>query len=219
MIIHKENDFVICQKPAGISSQKAKDGKTSMIELVANELGIPKESVYPIHRLDNAVGGTMIYAVTKDGARKLSQIVAENKMKKRYLAVICAIPEEKEAVLCDLLFKDSSKNKSYVVKRMRKGVKKASLEYKTLKTAEHDGKSYSLIDVLLHTGRTHQIRVQFASRKMPLAGDRKYGSGKDGFELGLWSHCLEFENPFDNSKLLEFKTEPDWNKMPWMLFK
>lgn len=219
MIIHKEKHFAICQKPTGISSQKSSDGKESMIELVAKTLNISENDVHPIHRLDNPVGGTMVYATSKEGARELGKLVSENKMQKRYLAVICGVPEEKSGVLCDLLFKDSSKNKSYVVKRMRKGVKKASLEYKSLAVKEYEGNMYTLVEVLLHTGRTHQIRVQFASRKMPLTGDRRYGSGKDNLPLGLWCYSLDFDNPFQRNNAVHYESMPDMEKLPWSLFE
>ncbi len=219
MIIHTEKNFIICKKHPGISSQKASDGKKDMIDLISEELGLKADSVYPIHRLDNPVGGTMVYAVTKEGASKLSKAVSENKIQKRYLAVLCSVPEEKEGVLKDLLFKDSSKNKTYVVKRMRKGVKEASLEYKILSVAEYMGKTYALAEILLHTGRTHQIRIQFASRKMPLAGDRRYGSGKDDLPLGLWSYSLDFDNPFNQNQSEHYETLPDKEKLPWSIFK
>ena len=217
MIIHKEKNFVICQKKAGISSQITGDGKENMIELIAKELGVNPQQVHPVHRLDNPVGGTMVYAITKEGASLLGKTLSDNRMQKRYLAVICGNPQESEATLTDLLFKDSSKNKSYVVKRMRKGVKKASLEYKVLATADYNGNTYSLLQILLHTGRTHQIRVQFASRKMPLTGDRRYGSGKDSMPLGLWSKSLEFQNPF-TKEAVYFETEPPKDELPWKLF-
>ena len=218
MIIHKEKHFAICQKPTGISSQKSSDGKESMIELIAKELNIEETSVHPIHRLDNPVGGTMVYGTSKEGARELGKLVSENKMQKRYLAVIWGKPQEENGTFCDLLFKDTGKNKSFVVKRMRKGVKKASLEYKVLATKEYEGNSLSLVEVLLHTGRTHQIRVQFASRKMPLTGDRRYGSGKDSLPLGLWCYSLDFDNPFRGNNAVHYESLPDMEKMPWSIF-
>lgn len=218
MIIHKEKNFVICTKAPGVSSQASSDGKKTMIDLIATDLGISPADVHPVHRLDNPVGGTMVYAITKEGAGKLGKLASENRMQKHYLAVICGNPPDKEGIFKDLLFKDSSKNKSYVVKRMRKGVKEASLEYQTLATAEYEGNTYSLVKILLHTGRTHQIRVQFASRKMPLVGDRRYGSGKDGMPLGLWSFSLDFANPFDDNKEVHYETLPDKNNLPWSIF-
>ena len=214
-IIHKDKNFVICKKPIGVHSQKA-DGK-NMLTLLSDTLKIPETEIYPIHRLDNLVGGTMVYATSKDGARKLSTIVSNNEMQKTYLAVIHGKPEKDCDTLKDLLFKDSSKNKSFVVRRMRKGVKEASLEYTVLKTHEHDGNQLSLVKILLHTGRTHQIRVQFSSRGFPLAGDRRYGSGKDNCSVALHSYSLEFTNPFTNKKEL-YTADPDWSTYPWNLF-
>ena len=108
----------------------------------------------------------------------------------------------------DLLFKDSSKNKVFVVKKERKGVKKASLEYEVLNTAEFENDIYSVVRILLHTGRTHQIRVQFASRKMPLVGDRKYGARDSFKEIGLWSYRLSFTHP-KTKESLTFKADPE----------
>jgi 23S rRNA pseudouridine1911/1915/1917 synthase len=213
-IIHTDKDFVICEKAIGISSQNTTDGKENMPSLIAKELNIDAQSIYPVHRLDNMVGGTMVYALNRKSAGFLSREITENRMKKTYLAIVHGCPEEKEGVYKDLLFKDSTKNKSFVVKNMRKGVKEASLEYEVLK--ERDG--FSLVKILLHTGRTHQIRVQFASRKMPLLGDRRYGSGKDNCSVALWSHSLEFKH-MENSNNLTFTLEPDWDSYPWNLFK
>ncbi len=217
-IIHTDKDFVICKKATGISSQYTTDGKENMPSLIAKTLNLDIESVYPVHRLDNIVGGTMVYALNRKSAAYLSREISENRMKKTYLAVIHGCPEEREGTYKDLLFKDSSKNKSFVVKKLRKGVKEASLEYEVLKTVEKDDDMFSLVKILLHTGRTHQIRVQFASRKMPLLGDRRYGSGKDNCNVALWSHLLEFAQ-LENGNNLNYTSDPDWNSFPWNLFK
>ena len=130
---------------------------------------------------------------------------------KTYLAVAEGIPAEQEGRFEDLLFKDSRKNKSYVVKRERKGVRKVSLDYRVL--AEADGKS--LVKVRLNTGRSHQIRVQFASRKMPLAGDGKYGSRDNRCTVALWSAEIEFSF---NKEKYTFESKPDFAAYPWNLF-
>jgi len=118
------------------------------------------------------------------------------------------------------LFKDSSKNKSYVVKRMRKGVKDAKLDYKVLGTTEINGSVVSLVHICLHTGRTHQIRVQFSSRKMPLLGDKKYGGGNYDCSLALWSYKMSFDDPY-SGKNQTLTMPPDdvfpWNKFTWSL--
>jgi len=216
MIIFKSENYIVCQKIVGVSSQKTDEGK-DMPTLIHTETGLETDSIYPIHRLDNAVGGTILYATNRLSASKLSTLVAEGKITKEYLAVIHGKPNENSAVLEDLLFKDSAKNKSYVVHRMRKGVKNASLEYKVLSTVTHNGNEVSLVHIKLHTGRTHQIRVQFSSRKMPLIGDRRYGSGKDNCGVALWSHKLEFVSPFDNTPQ-RHTSYPDTNTFPWNLF-
>ena len=216
-IIHKDKNFIICKKPVGVQSQQALDGSKSMIELIAEELGVSESEVYPIHRLDRQVSGIMIYAIGKASAGKLSRIVSENQMQKRYLAIIHGRPDNDKGIFKDLLFKDSAKNKSYVVKRMRKGVKEASLEYEVIDSAELNEDKISLVKILLHTGRTHQIRVQFASRGMPLLGDRRYGSGRDNCNPALYSHSLEFINPFNNSREM-FSSEPDYKEAPWNIF-
>ena len=155
----------------------------------------------------------MVYARTKEAAGKLSALVSGGRLEKTYLAVISGCPEEKEGRFKDLLFKDSSKNKSYVVKRMRKGVKEAELNYEVLE--KRDG--LTLIRVKLLTGRSHQIRLQFASRHMPLAGDSKYGSRIKSCPIALWSERLGFVHPFEK-KPAEFSALPP-EDFPWDRFE
>lgn len=206
-ILFENADFLACIKPVGVPSQC--DGAEDMVKLLKGQTG---SEIYPVHRLDTAVGGTMIFAKNKKSAAYLSKEIAEKRFVKTYLAVIEGCPEEKEGRLEDLLFKDKRKNKSYVVKRERKGVRRASLDYRAID--EENGKS--LVTVTLNTGRSHQIRVQFASRKMPLAGDGKYGSRDNRCEVALWSHAVEFN--FD-SRDFSFKSVPDIDIYPWNMFK
>ncbi len=215
-IIHQSKNYIVCQKPVGVSSQKDTN-KKDMTELISEALRIPIDSVYPVHRLDNLVGGTMVYAISAEGAAGLGRLVSENRVSKQYLAVVHGCPEEQSGIFEDLLFKDTKRSKSYVVKRMRKGVKTAKLEYTVLQTVKTDTGDMSLVQIKLHTGRTHQIRVQFSSRKMPLVGDRRYGSGKDGCNVALWSHRLDFVSPFE-MMAVTYCTMPDINTYPWNLF-
>ncbi len=166
---------------------------------------------YPVHRLDRETGRVMVFAKTSKAAAELSMQIQQNKFKKRYFAVVKGVPEEKSGTLKDLLFRDKQKNKTFTVKRMRKGVRNASLEYEVI--GEADG--YSLLDILLHTGRTHQIRVQFSSRKLPLYGDGKYGGGAGN--LALFARSLEFYHPVSGEKLY-FSTKPDTSSEPWNKF-
>lgn len=186
-ILYSDDYIVVCIKPVGILSQADSNGQKSMITELSALYGC---EIYPLHRLDKGVSGVMVYAKTKFAASELSRDIAEHRFKKEYLAVVKGEPDE-SGEMVDLLFKDSRKNKSYVVKRMRKGVKEAKLEYTLLKT---DGQK-SLVRVLLHTGRTHQIRVQFSSRKMPLLGDKKYGGSTDFEDIALLSYRLTFKHP------------------------
>ncbi len=208
-ILFEDKHLIFAVKSKGVLSQSG-EGE-NMIDLLSEGRG----EIFPIHRLDKSVSGVMVFAKTKAAAGKLSAMVQNNEIKKEYLAVVCGTPQEKSAVLEDLLFKDSSKNKSFVVKRMRKGVKKASLEYETIGTALDEDKELSLLKILLHTGRTHQIRVQFSSRKMPLLGDGRYG-GKAKCDVALFSQSLSLKHPFTGEEL-SFKAEPP-AEYPWNLF-
>jgi 23S rRNA pseudouridine1911/1915/1917 synthase len=205
-ILFENDDFLVCVKPVGIASQN--DKSEDMVKLLRLQTG---SDIFSVHRLDTAVGGTMVFAKNSRTAAFLSKQIAEGNFKKKYLAIIDGIPKDNYAVLEDFLFKDSSKNKSYVVKRERKGVKKAKLEYSVLATADR----FSLIEVLLHTGRSHQIRVQFASRKMPLIGDGKYGSKDNRCSVALWSYEIAFSYNSDN---LTFLSKPNVQLYPWNLF-
>lgn len=198
-IIFEDESIIVCIKPIGILSQADSKGGESMITLLEE---YTKGVIYPLHRLDKEVGGVMVYAKTKSAAASLSKDIAEQKFKKEYLALIHGKPDEK-GEMQDLLFKDSQKNKSFVVKKERRGVKKASLEYELINSNDE----LSVVKILLHTGRTHQIRVQFASRKMPLVADKKYGAKDEFNEIGLWSYRISFVHP-KSKEAVSFCAEP-----------
>ena len=158
--------YLVCVKPAGTAAQGTQ--QEAMPQLLSAQLGC---GIFPVHRLDQTVGGVMVYAKTAQEAARLTQAMGQGQMQKTYLAVLTGCPAERAGTLEDLLFHDRAKNKTYVVRRQRGGVKQARLHYEIL--AEQDG--LSLARIRLETGRTHQIRVQFASRGLPLLGDGKYG--------------------------------------------
>ena len=191
-ILFSDRDLAVCVKPVGLDSEK------QLPEELKNQLG---GEIFPIHRLDQNVGGVMVYARSKAAAAALSKAVQEGSMVKEYVAIVHGTPPEK-GDWTDLLFKDSSKNKVFVVKKERKGVKLARLEFARLTEGE-----ISLVRVRLHTGRSHQIRVQFASRGYPLAGDHKYGAKDDEKAPKLFSCCISF--PF-RGKDYRFEKLPDW---------
>lgn len=212
MILFEDKSIVVCVKPAGIISQSADGGKDMISLLNAHfEQNSENAKAFPVHRLDRETAGVMVYAKNSKAAAALSKQIEQNIIKKHYYAVVQGVPDEKSGVLKDLLFRDKQKNKTFVVKRERKGVRDASLEYKVIGEAENK----ALLDILLHTGRTHQIRVQFASRKMPLYGDGKYGGGSG--KLALFAHTLEFAHPIGGEKLV-FTAKPDAAEFPWNEF-
>jgi 23S rRNA pseudouridine1911/1915/1917 synthase len=188
-LLYQDSGIVVCIKPVGLDSEH--EAPQKLMELLGGE-------IFPIHRLDKNVGGVMVYARTKAAAAVLSKAVQDGGLVKEYVAKVHGTPPE-SGDWTDLLFKDSSKNKVFVVKKMRKGVKEARLEF--AKQGE------DLVRVRLHTGRSHQIRVQFASRGFPLVGDHKYGARDEAEAPMLFSCCLTF--PW-NGKLLRFEKLPEW---------
>jgi 23S rRNA pseudouridine1911/1915/1917 synthase len=188
-ILFSDQNILICVKPVGLDSEQE----------LPNELKkqLPGE-IYPIHRLDKNVGGVMVYARTKKAAAEFSQMVKNGDLVKEYVAQVHGeLPES--GVWTDLLFKDSRKNKVFVVDKPRKGVKEAKLEFRRL--------SESVALIRLYTGRSHQIRVQFASRGFPLVGDHKYGSRSEKTEPMLFSCRLTF--PYHGA-VRTFSARPDW---------
>ena len=154
----------------------------------------------------------MIFSRRRDVTGKLTAAVAEHRVVKEYLAVLRGHPAEREAELTDLLFRDAAKNKSYVVKRMRKGVREAKLTYRVVDETEE----LTLVRVRLHTGRTHQIRVQFSSRGLPLLGDIRYGSKDPRCSPALWSYRLALTHPITGDRI--DLTQPPPRQYPWDLF-
>ena len=191
-IIRADKDIAVVVKPVGL------DSESGVPKAIQEELG---GEVYTVHRLDLNVGGVMVYARNKHAAAALSRAIQDGTMVKEYVAMVHGAPEE-QGDWEDLLFKDSRKNKVFVVNRMRAGVKRARLEYARLTEGET-----SLVHIRLHTGRSHQIRVQFASRKYPLVGDHKYGSRDEETAPMLFSCRVTF--PL-RGKTLTYQALPPW---------
>ena len=212
-VLYEDENLVICQKEVGFVSELSQKDPS-----LANEVLQKYGYAGIVHRLDMNVGGAICYAKTKSSAGYLSGIVAARQMQKQYLAVVEGVPAEPKGEFKDYLFKDSSKNKVYTVKRMRKGVKEASLYYEVLETAKTDNKTISLVKITLDTGRSHQIRVQFSSRKMPLVGDGKYGSRDNRCTVALWCHSLSFAVQ-GTGETIEVRSLPSSDSYPWNLFE
>ena len=193
-LLYSDRDLAVCIKPVGLDSEK------QLPEAIAQALG---GQIYPIHRLDQNVGGVMVFARTKSAAAMLSEAVRNGQMVKEYVALIHGTPPE-AGDWEDLLFKDSRRNKVFVVNRPRTGVKDARLEFTRQTAGER-----SLVRIRLHTGRSHQIRVQFASRGFPLVGDHKYGARDDVPSPMLFSCRIRF--PWKGDEKV-FEALPEWCK-------
>jgi len=211
--------LTVVEKPIGVSSEASEDTETMISLLSAYYAGRSDPSCpYPLHRLDRAVGGLMVYAKNKTAASVLSRDIAEGRLDKGYYAVVTGDVEAalgKEGELFDYLFKDSRKNKVFAVKKKRQGVKEARLRYRLVEKVTVGDEAFSLIFVTLMTGRTHQIRVQFASRGLPLYGDGKYGSRHKG-EIALFSARLAFSHPKTKEALVFTLPMPD--RLPFSHF-
>lgn len=203
-ILYEDKDIVVCIKPPDIVSQSP-----GMPEKLSALMG---GEFFCVHRLDKGVGGVMVYARNAFSAAKLSRMTAERELEKYYLALIPDVLSADKGIMEDLLFRDREKNKSFVVKRMRKGVKDAKLEF--IRLAANDGTA--LLKIKLHTGRSHQIRCQLSSRAAPILGDSKYGSGVKCGGIALWSYRLAFSHP-RNGKRMEFSHEPEGQV--WDMFR
>ena len=200
-ILYRDKDVVVCVKPVGVSSENTQKGD-GMPDMLKAQLGV--KQVYTLHRLDVGVGGLMAYALSKKGASVLSKDIAEGVFHKYYTATVYGKPDTEEGVFEDLLFKDSKKNKSFVVTKERKGVKKAKLSYRVLETKKDGDLLKTTAEIYLFTGRSHQIRVQFSHRGMPLVGDGKYGAKDNVKNIALCCTKLCFEKPCD-SEMLTFE--------------
>lgn len=196
-IIWEDPDVIVCVKPSGVLSEG--EGEDSLPVLLAKQVnaGAP---VLAVHRLDRGTEGLMVYAKNQRSAAALGAAMAGHEVHKEYLAHIHGVPAEPCGRMEDLLYFDRGKNKSYIVKRMRKGVKEAALSYRLIRECT-DGTSW--VRISLETGRTHQIRVQFASRRMPLVGDRRYGSSADQTAFCLRAVVLIFPHPV-TGEVMEF---------------
>lgn len=208
-IIHLDDSFVVCLKPARVLSTDEPGG---MPELVRSALADPNACVRTVHRLDRVVAGLMVLARSPQAASELSRQIRDNEFEKEYQAVVHGTQLPSEGTMTDLLLRNKPERKTYVVKEMAKGVQEAILDYRIL--ARRD--SMSKVRIHLRTGRTHQIRAQFSSRNYPLVGDRKYSLNEDSCEIALWSCYLSFFHPVTGEKM-EFQAEPP-TEFPWTSF-
>lgn len=197
-ILFEDQHIIVVQKPTALVCESTAKGD-GLADLLAEHTG---GYIGTVHRLDRGVSGVMVYAKTPAAAAKLSAAVQAKELKKEYLAVVHGVPQPESGEMRDLLFHDRRQNKTFVARRQRAGVKEALLEYDTveaLTTAR--GEECTLVHVLLHTGRTHQIRVQFASRGLTLLGDGKYGARGDNRPIALFAKRLTFLHPVTRKQM------------------
>lgn len=218
-VLYEDNHLLVVQKPVNILSQGDDTNDKDMVNLLKNYV---KEKynkpgnvfIGLVHRLDRPVGGVMVFAKTSKAASRLSEQVRNKSFKKTYRAVIHGTMNKKEDTLKDYLYKNKKTNMVSVVSKNYKDAKNAELDYKTLQSKDN----FSLVQIDLKTGRPHQIRVQFSSRKHPLFGDQRYGQSvnKVGQQIALWSYKIEITHPTTKEKM-EFICEPP-KEHPWNLF-
>ena len=208
-ILYADDAVIVCIKPARVLSTDEPGG---LPELVRLALGNSEADIRTVHRLDRVVSGVMVLARSAAAASELSRQVRENEFQKEYLAVLHGTPEKPNGTLTDLLYRDKARRMTMVATLPGKGVQEAVLDYHLI------GKSDDLsqVSIRLHTGRTHQIRVQFASRGLPLVGERKYATLNDPCEIALWSYKIGFVHPL-TGKRMEFSKQPPC-QYPWTLF-
>ncbi len=208
-IIYQDSRIVVAVKPAGVLSTDEPGGMPSLLRQALNT-----DCIRTVHRLDAQTGGVMVFARSRMAASLLSQQVRERQFSKCYLAAVHGTPQPQSGEMRDLLGRDSVRRVTYVADTPSADTREALLTYETLDTAD----GLSLVRVQLHTGRTHQIRVQFTSRGLPLAGDRKYGIPEDGtVPLALWAYRLSFAHP-QTGQEMSFTCPPPETE-PWTRFK
>lgn len=208
-IIYLDKRIAVVVKPAGVLSTDEPGG---LPELVRKALGEENGCIRTVHRLDRPVGGLMVLARSRRAASELSRQIREGRFQKGYLAVVHGRPEPARGRMEDLLARDTAARRTVIAAAPGKDAQPAALEYETLDSRE----GMSLVRIELLTGRTHQIRCQFASRGMPLAGDKKYGLAGDAYDIALWSHKLRFAHPETGEPMEFIQSIPD--VYPFSLF-
>lgn len=211
-ILYEDRDLLIARKPAGMPAQPDPSGQTDLLTVLSAD----RTGLGLVHRLDTPTGGVMAFGKTPAATAKLSALVQNHEtVAKEYLCVLSRPPEPDTGDWTDLLYHDARQNKTFVADKPRRGAKSARLTYRVL---ARDDAGHTLVRVRLFTGRTHQIRVQFASRGLPLVGDGKYGSREKAPGLALWAARLSLPHPI-TGKPVQAVSLPDTTLFPWSCFR
>lgn len=219
-IIYEDNHIIVVLKPQMIACCPDESGGENLLDTVKaylkqayNKPGNAYAGL--IHRLDRPTGGVMVFAKTSKAAARLSEQLRSGGFEKKYLAVLCGVPNKKSATLENYLRKNSVNNTVYVCTQTEEGAKYASLSYRI----EGEAAGLSLAKITLHTGRTHQIRVQTAAINCPVYGDMRYGGEKAvKGRLALWAYSLRFSHP-TTGEAMRFVIEPPKDAVPWKFFE
>lgn len=205
-LLYKDQDIIVCIKPAGTLSTDEPGG---VPDLIREELKNPNAEIRTVHRLDRVVSGLMVVARSAAVASELSRQIRENEFQKEYLAIVYGAPDSSSGTMRDLLLRDKRERKTYIVDTPAKGVQEAILDYQVLNQTPN----VSRVAITLRTGRTHQIRAQFSGHGMAIVGDKKYKAEAEACNIALWSHKIGFSHPVTGEKMLFVKEPP--TIYPW----
>lgn len=218
-ILYEDNHLLVVEKPVNIPVQEDSSGDKDLLTLLKEDIKVRYNkpgNVYLglVHRLDRPVGGVMVFAKTSKAASRLSDVIRRKELQRNYLGIVRGTPQKNNDKLEHYLLKDTKRNKVHAVSSDHKQAKKSILEYKKIGSQEQ----LSLLSVKLHTGRSHQIRVQLSTMGWPLYGDQKYGQhvNRPGEQIALWAHSLTFPHP-TTKEVMTFTSTPP-NEYPWMLW-
>lgn len=218
-ILYEDNHLLVVEKPVNIPVQEDESGDKDLLTMLKEYLKERYQkpgNVYLglVHRLDRPVGGVLVFAKTSKAASRLSDVLRKREMERTYIAVVRGRLEV-SGKLEHYLWKDGKKNKVHTVEATYPGAKKAVLDYSTRESKE----GLSLLSITLHTGRSHQIRVQLAASDAPLYGDQKYGQhvNKPGQQIALWAHTLKFPHP-TTKEWMHFRSNPP-GEHPWHIWQ
>lgn len=218
-ILYEDNHILVVVKPPNMLTQGDQTGDPDLLDALKEDIRVRYHKpgnvwLGLVHRLDRPVGGAMVFAKTSKAASRLSEQIRTGSFGKAYAAVVHGVPEPTQGTLVNYLVKDETTNTVHITKKEGEG-KKAVLDY-SLAGSEA---GLSLLNIKLHTGRPHQIRVQLSAAGHPLYGDQKYGASlnKSGMQLALWSVEVGFEHP-TRKEPLTFQSVPP-NTYPWNLFE
>lgn len=218
-ILYEDNHLLVVKKPQNVPTQPDSSKDENLLDMCKSyikEKYNKKGEVFLglVHRLDRPTGGIVVFAKTSKAANRLSEQIRNHEFNKKYIAVVCGVPNPKNAFLEHYLVKDEKNNKVSIATQCDTGAKLCKLSYNTLET---NGK-FSLVEVELITGRSHQIRVQMSANKTPIFADKKYNPNAiKGYNLALIAYKLQFTHP-TTKNLMSFVIEPPFNELPWKLF-